>query len=105
MFENLKALLHSNETLLKSWKTQNKSEAPYSITKEFNLSDDMNYNDICINLLALEHVPEIMISIEKKVMDDSSHAIVVSITISATTASKFTCKCEKLALAIEDVIC
>jgi len=100
MFENFKARLHSNSDILKSWESASVADHTYSITKEFNL-EGYQYSDICMAILDLRHVPEIMLSMERRESCIGDHKLIVSITISATEAESLTSDCQKLALSIE----
>lgn len=104
MFENFKALLHSNETLLKTWAISNKADHSFCITKEFNLVDGMCYSDICMEMLGLGHSADILMEIEKRESKSGDHQLVVSITISATEAETLTADCQKLALSVERIL-
>lgn len=104
MFENFKALLHSNTDLLKSWAVTVGLDDSYCIRKQFTIEEGMSYNDICMNVVTLSHVPEIMMLIEKKENADGNHHIAICITISATEASTLTGDCQRLALSVERII-
>jgi len=104
MFENFKALLHSNETLLKTWAISNKADHSFCISKEFNFEEGMCYSDICMEMLGLGHSSNILVEIEKRESSSGDHHIVVSITISATEAETLTADCQKLALSVERLI-
>lgn len=104
MFENFKALLHSNDDLLKSWAVTNSPDQSYSIHKEFIIEHGMSYSDICMDVMSLTHIPEIMMRIEKRESSDGYHTISICITISATDASTLTVDCQRLALSVERFI-
>lgn len=104
MFENFKALLRSNATLLKTWAISNKADHSYCITKEFNLEEGMCYSDICMDVLELGHGANILMEIEKRKSSSGDQRVVVSITISATEAETLTADCEQLALSVERLL-
>lgn len=104
MFENFKALFHSNEELLKTWIINNQSNCSFSLTKEFKLEEGMCYGDICMEMLGLGHSSNILMEIEKRESTNQGHQLVVSITISASEAETLIADCQKLALSVERLL-